>query len=467
MNNKQLPSALIENTNPYTINRIIHQYTLQKQSKFYKVFPLIKYNLEPNDLLTCALLNSSFNEIVSDIIWKEPNFDKFAYIHNSLYIFNKFLSRLHSLRKSTASKIIKIDLSKIEESLYDRVNPHFFKLLVQYCSEGLQLLDLSNAEYFTSRSLSFTQSMILPNVAYLNLSYCPNVNDDMLIEIARLCPQLKQVRLDGLIKHKGRGLAALAAKCEQLESVSVQDNTFLQDEAVVALAKLRHIRLIELDLKGCTKVTSVGFDFLARYAAHLKYLSLSQTSVKLEQLNNLACLNDYRHTVQSLDVSSIKHCSHQELAAWICNTFKPLSSVIKSCPFDTSLLNLTMDMDTVKALIDMSEKNKYRDLSTSNIKLPEVKCLTLVNLSDKINVNYLYKISTLFPDVNHLIFTRPYFEADDLLLESYSNDKPFSNEENEFITESILRQFNLKQNKVLATITHGTEHKKRYNFVQW
>ncbi|KAI7902433.1 uncharacterized protein BX663DRAFT_511032 [Cokeromyces recurvatus] len=432
--------------NSISVNNTIQLYIAQRQNKLYRVFPLIKNKLTIKDLLTCALLNSSFYEIVSNDIWKEPNFSKLAKIHNSLYIFNRLLSQLHLLRKVTASRVKKIDLSIIEESLYESVNPRFFQLFIDYCSEGLQSLNLSNANYLNKRSLP-SSNWTLPNLFYLNLSYCSNVDDDMLIIISRACRQLNKVKLDGLLKHKGQGLAAMATDCDQLKSVSVQYNTYLEDKAIVALAKFRHIRLLELDLTGCIKLTSVGFNALARFAAHLRYLSLSQTSCDLNQLSQFSCLNHYRRTVQSLNVSKLKYCSHNNLSAWIWH-------ICRSATLSSSLVDLTMDMATAIALVI--------NTTVTDNSLPTVTHLTLIDLPEKTQINYLYKILNLFPHVIHISFIRSNFEATYSLFEAHMNDMDSLNKE--YITDDTLHRFNLKQNKVLANIIYG---KGDSNLLQW
>jgi hypothetical protein len=424
------------------INKLIQEYS-QKRAKFFKIFPLLMPYLALKDKLTCALLNRSFYESTSELIWKEPDFHKLAHIHDALYMFNRFLNHIPTIRSETTAKIRKIDISNVEESLYDRVNPKFFSILVQFCSQGLNSLNLQKVNFFNSRSLPKSPSVWeLPHLTYLNLSYCSQVNDDMIVAMARACRALIQVRLDGLVRHKGKGLAGLAAECDGLESVSVRYNTAMEDQAIVALAKFRHIRLLELDLTGCTKLTPTGFEMLARYAAHLTYLSLAETWCTLNELRRFICIN--RHTL-SLNISGLKACSHEALADYIWHSH---------CK---ALLELTMDTATATALVELSQTY----LIDANVR--RVTRITLTNLPEHTPMAYLYQLLHLFPNVHHITFIRAYFETD-FMLGTYREPSPT---DEQYITDSELEKFNLRQEKVLASVIREREDNVDCSLLNW
>jgi hypothetical protein len=264
----------------------------------------------------------------------------------------------------------------------------------------------------------------------------------MIVIIARACRALVQVRLDGLEKHKGKGLACLAAECDRLESVSVRYNTSLEDQAIVALAKFRHIRLLELDLTGCTKLTPAGFEMLARYAAFLTYISLSKTSCRIEELRRFVCFNN---RTLSLDISNLKACQHGALAEHIWNSHWK------------ELLDLTMDTATATALVKLSRNH----LVDANIR--QVIRITLTNLPEHTPMAYLYQLLNLFPNVKHITFIRSYFETD-FMLGSYRTPSPT---EEQCITDSELEKFNKSQCKVLASVVREREDNVDCSFLNW
>ncbi|GAN11406.1 hypothetical protein MAM1_0583c10968 [Mucor ambiguus] len=424
------------------LNRLIKQHYTEKSSKFYRVFPILLPYIHYTDIPTCALLNSSYNLLVKDQLWSNPRFDRIAYIHDALYVFNKFLTHLPHTQTNTASRIHQLDLQPIQESLYDRVNPKFLQIIVQHCTH-LNTLNLEKAEFFNAKSLP-KGPWALPHLTYLNLSFCPHVNDEMVVVIARACRQLTRVILDGLTKHKGQGLAGLAAECDQLSSVSVRFNTAIEDQAIIALAKFRHIRLLELDLTGCTKLTSIGFTMLARYAAHLKTLSVAQTSCKLDDIRKFSCIHRF---TESLDIARLKQINHEKLAKWIWE-----SNYQK-------LRTLVMDATTATALVKFSQQPHHL-LDTS---IREMANLKLMDLPEHTPMSYLYQLINLFPRLTHITFVRAYFETD-FLRGMYRTPSP---EEESSITDAQLGVFNKSQQQITAIVVREREDNVDCNLLNW
>lgn len=407
------------------------------QSTLYKILPLVYPYLTTTDILACANVNTRFHQL-SDIIWKEPDFNKFSYVHDALFMFNKFLAQVQKTRPTTLSKIQSLDLFNIQETLYDQVNPNFFRIIVQYC-HNLRRLDLSNAEFLSHKSLP-KDYWSLPQVTVLNLSNCSQVNDDMIVNIARGCRQLIRVTLDNLSRLKGKGLAGLAAECDQLEYVSARFNTSMEDQALTALAKFRHIRLHSLDLTGCTKLTSVGFEILARYCAHLTSLSLSQTSCQLAELRKFICI--LRNT-RVLDISGCKNLLKDEIADWIWNSeFHQLKE-------------LTMDTSIANAIVHKSQ------IQLVDATIRQVTVLTLINLPERTPISYLYELLTVFPYLEHVSFKRAYFETD-FMLGTYRTPSP---EDEEYITDANIERFNYSQSHVHVAMIK--EREDNGNLLNW
>ncbi|CAO3626302.1 unnamed protein product [Mucor fragilis] len=424
------------------LNRLIKQHYTEKSSKFYSIFSILLPYIHYTDVPTCALLNSSYNLLVKDRLWNNPGFDKIAYIHDALYIFNNFLAHLPHIQTSTASRIHQLDLQSIQESLYDRVNPKFLQIIVQHCTH-LNALNLERAEFFNAKSLP-KGLWAMPHLTDLNLSYCPNINDEMIIAIARACRQLTRVTLDGLGRHKGQGLAALAADCDQLSSVSVKLNTAMEDQAIIALAKFRHIRLLELDVTGCSKLTSTGFTMLARYAAHLRSLSMAQTSCTLEDIRKFSCIH---HFTESLDISRLKQVNHEKLVKWIWESnYKELRA-------------LTMDATTATVLVQFS-RHPHHLLDTS---IREVTNLKLMDLPEHTPMSYLHQLTNLFPRLTEITFVRAYFETD-FLRGMYRTPSP---EEERSITDARLDTFNKAQRQVKATVVREREDNVDCSLLNW
>lgn len=427
-----------------------------QEHKLYKIFHLLHPYLSITDIISVSLLNSRFQQLANDIIWSEPDFKRLAYIHDSLYMFNKFLTHINS---HTGQRVKRVNVAKMEESLYERVNASFFKTLVTHCSH-LTHLDVSYTHFFQQQSLP--EEWSLPYLTYLNVSYCPQVNDAMLVKLARGCrAQLRQVRLDGLTKHKGQGLACFAAECDRLTSVSVRYNTAMTDDALLALAKFRHVKLMELDLTGCNKLTDVGFDVLARYCAHLQYISLAQTACELAQIKKMQrCLTQF---TKSLDVSDLKRCKADKLAAWMWESAMVFGQLV-----DVTI-EMTVAIELVKQKHSREEENQLPLVDTTTHKdkneegFKTVKRLVLTNLQEHTPWSYFEKLLSLFPQVYYVTFKRAYFESD-FMLGVYRTPSP---EAEDSITDFKLQSFNHSQSKVIATVVREREDNLDCSLLNW
>ncbi|KAG2228413.1 hypothetical protein INT48_003332 [Thamnidium elegans] len=360
-------------------------------------------------------------------------------------MFNRFLNYLPTLDPNKLRSVQTLDLSNLEETCYDSVNTDFFRHIVTYCPQLLSL-NLSNTQFFNSRSLPKMELWSLPVLSVLDLSNCSHVTDDMIVIIARGCRQLTTVKLDGLTRLKGKGVAAFAAECDQLSSVSARNNTSMDDQALTALAKFRNINLRELNITGCTKLTSTGFEMLARYAAHLTFLSVAKTMCRLPELRKFICI--YRRT-KILDISGCKSLTNeqQELARWFCKTeFQQLQDVV-------------MDAATANAIVDFSRTQ----LVDVYHHIRRIKHLTLVGLPQYTPFLYLDKLLHIFPHVKSITFERDYFETD-FMLGSYGTPSP---DMHEYITDDSLRKFNMRQSRVFASMVHQRESDIDCNLMNW
>ncbi|KAG2213960.1 hypothetical protein INT47_001230 [Mucor saturninus] len=405
------------------------------ESKLYRIIPLVYPYLSTVDILVCASASSTLNHVF-DYVYNKPNFQKLSYIHDALFMFNKFLFHLPKIREKNLSKIEALDLSNIQETLYDPVNPNFFRILVQYCRK-LLILDLSHSDFFMHKSLP-KHHWQLPHLTVLNLSDCSQVTDEMLVSIARSCRAITHVALDNLTRHKGQGLAAFASDCDSLTSVSVRFNTAMEDQALTALAKFRHIRLFTLDLTGCKKITSVGLTMIARYCAHLTRLSLSQTVCTLIELRKFICILRSTHV---LDISGCKQLDKNQVANWICN-----SQFLK-------LKEITMDTSIANAIVQFQGKNN------NATTVPHVTNLTLTQLAEHTPMSCLYELLTVFPSLERVSFQRAYFETD-FMLGTYRAPSP---EDEAYITDANLERYNRTQTGVHAVMLKEEDQ----NLLHW
>ncbi|KAG0745552.1 hypothetical protein G6F29_004155 [Rhizopus arrhizus] len=383
------------------------------------IFTHVLPHLNRQDIVICSLLNRNFYHLTFDWIWKSPEFNQISYIHSGLYMFNRFLLLLPSFRSSTLNKIRSIDLSDIQETLYERVHSEFFKLLIRHLP-NLSHLNLSHALFFSNHSLP-SEKWCLPNLCELDLSDCPNVTDEMLVTLARGCRRLSTLKINHLSRHKGRGLAAFAAECDHLESVSVSQNPWMGDEGLIALAKFRHIHLRHLDLSGCPSITSVGLDFIVRYCVHLQSFSLADGIVWNDRLN---C-----KLTETLDLSRLP--DPHSIARW-------LSRASLAC-----LTMLSIDFQVL--------------LSAARLNTPKVVTLTLTQAPERIPVSFLSHLCLQLPNLKHLIIEKESSRHEFLLMDGKAKE--------ETIEESI-KTMNWTQKRVFVELRIKSVE-DQLNLLEW
>ncbi|KAI9482529.1 hypothetical protein BDB00DRAFT_775404, partial [Zychaea mexicana] len=264
-------------------------HTLQQErttEKLNKAFePCIVQHLDSKTLAQCALVSRHFNTVCNKRLWRVPTFHD-GYLYSSLHLFNRFIDLLPHVRPIEVGQLVThLNLSELEESLYENVRPYFFDYLIRY-TPNLQILNMSKTNFFSVSSLSYSKNnsketawWCLPHLRALDLSFCDYISDDLLVALAPALPKLQHLRLDSLGTGAGvggeRGLAAFADHCDELASVSVRYNETINDGSLMALAKFGKIRVKEVDLTGCAYVTDTGLASMARFNINMQYLSLA------------------------------------------------------------------------------------------------------------------------------------------------------------------------------------------------
>ncbi|KAI8147940.1 hypothetical protein BJV82DRAFT_507134, partial [Fennellomyces sp. T-0311] len=241
-----------------------------------KAFGSIVEHLHGATLAQCALVSRHFNNVCNKRMWRAPSF-RDGYLYGALHLFNRFIDLLPHVRPQVGQLVTQLNLSEIEESLYENVRPHFFEYLIRY-TPNLQILNLSKTSFFSTSSLSNIPRNALPHLRALDLSFCDHISDELLVALAPALPRLQYLRLDSLGTGAGggeRGLAAFADVCDELSSVSVRYNSTITDGSLTALAKFGKIRVKEVDLTGCDNVNDIGMAAMARFNINIQYLSLA------------------------------------------------------------------------------------------------------------------------------------------------------------------------------------------------
>ncbi|XP_056596470.1 dynein regulatory complex subunit 6 [Triplophysa dalaica] len=112
------------------------------------------------------------------------------------------------------------------------------------------------------------------NLQELNLSECPNVNDEIIKMILEGCHSLLHINL-AFTDITNTTIQALSRCCLTLRSLNLAYCTNISDEGLQNLTTGKGChRLIQLDLSGCSQITADGFSHVADACGSLQEIVL-------------------------------------------------------------------------------------------------------------------------------------------------------------------------------------------------
>ncbi len=88
--------------------------------------------------------------------------------------------------------------------------------------------------------------------------HCTHINDEGLVALARRCPDLRKVQLQGCRNIQDEGVVRLAESCPQLEYLCVSNCSHLTDACLLALSQ-NCPRLNTLECASVSQFTDTGF----------------------------------------------------------------------------------------------------------------------------------------------------------------------------------------------------------------
>src|SRR6266540_3761521 len=95
--------------------------------------------VRPRDLFNCALVNVEWNQYTTIKLWQSPEFGNDS--KTALLSFQSFLGiLLNTAREQTRLCVINIDVSEIQETLYDTVDENWLGIVVLRCPNLRELI---------------------------------------------------------------------------------------------------------------------------------------------------------------------------------------------------------------------------------------------------------------------------------------------------------------------------------------
>ncbi|RIB07606.1 hypothetical protein C2G38_2213980 [Gigaspora rosea] len=128
---------------------------------------------------------------------------------------------------------------------------------------------------------------------YLNISYCKNITDKSIYEIAESCHSLEFLYIAGL-KYINESIAHLSPNIRYLDLAFCHNIT---NGVISKIARL-YSNLEYIDLSGCKNITDVSICDIAHYCQKLEHFDISSCDISdlaIEKIatssNNLKFLN--------------------------------------------------------------------------------------------------------------------------------------------------------------------------------
>lgn len=144
---------------------------------------------------------------------------------------------------------------------------------------GISVLNLSRCKFTVDglRAMLRPGSRVAATLRCLNLSSCPNLEDDAVALVAQQASCLRELSLAGL-ELGGGTVRAIAEGCPDLEALDIAADDFMGndeilDDDVAELARLTRLRRLEMG--NLTAVTDEGLEKLLKALPGLEVLNLS------------------------------------------------------------------------------------------------------------------------------------------------------------------------------------------------
>jgi len=158
-------------------------------------------------------------------------------------------------------------------TVFENVNDNSSSMALATSSSSLS--SSASSSFPFSTTIEMSKPLIMPNLQYLDLSRCLNVNDGTLERLAQMCHNLVSLNLTACEDVTDGGLVAIARACSKLKSVTLSRCVKVTDVAVGEFARSCGSGLVSLSLDNCHLITDASLVALGKNCGELTELDLS------------------------------------------------------------------------------------------------------------------------------------------------------------------------------------------------
>ncbi|RUS23045.1 hypothetical protein BC937DRAFT_93000 [Endogone sp. FLAS-F59071] len=264
--------------------------------------PLIFRHLSKRDLFHCCVVNHAWSNAARLTLWSYPIFG--GENNTALKAFRSFLECLQSVSQETRALVRVVNVSGVEETMYDTIDETWLHTIITRCPFAHSLV-FRKAEFLNSRAVRLASAASNRSVELLDVSYCRNLTEVTVKQLANLFPSLKTLKLDQTSGINDSSISQLVYTCDEVQHLSLASARNLTDTGLYAIAKFCKIRLRSLDITSNVRITDAGILTIAKFCIHLEHLTLS-SCVLLTDAGIAGIAKATARTLTQLDITKCK-----------------------------------------------------------------------------------------------------------------------------------------------------------------
>lgn len=169
-----------------------------------------------------------------------------------------------------------------------------------YCHQ-LESLHLPGYHKFTDDAFSELNKESLPNLTTLVL-HSSLISDDTIILIAKSCPKMIDLNLEGCHRITDVGLIQVAQYCRDLEDLSLSFCQTITDKSMEKIGEYCK-KLKSLDINACLSINSIGVKYLA-----MKCLTLEKLDMTHNRQVDFSTIESMINSCQRLHLIDVYSC---------------------------------------------------------------------------------------------------------------------------------------------------------------
>ena len=336
-------------------------------------------------------------------IFNNPVFGSSGLTLTGVKSFNTFCALLTSgLSAESKALIHELDLTNIDESLYENVRPDWLKIVVSNCV-NLRSLKVSGCGFMSDEVVAEASESVHLSLRKLDVSQTQHLSNSSIVKLLCIFPGIVSLDLSHLPLVNDDVMHAVSTHCVLLGELRA-NFTLASDVSVYYLLSLEHLQ--SLSFTGCTNITDEFAKFFSSgpIAASLRELAVGKnmrlTDAVIEDLSQ----SPLPKTLRILDIGG---CTNIKLAPSAFGVF-------------SSFIGQTVEKLTISyPIFNNRDKRFIEDLH----RFQNLERLILTDIDEQCDGDFLIRVIHSLHKLQKLALFRIPFECDSIITEMYTEKK--------------------------------------------